>query len=474
MSLPSLPGPHHDEQVLDIPYVHPDLQGIIRVQPGLFTPLSVLYPADLYALRKYAVPARGYHQGAVGQGLGRGQDAEDHPVLYVRTPAHDHALDLLPGRIGRYPAAPVCQEEAVGIVPEGVDHVGLYLGDEKIIHSSSNNEKVFVENLEKAEMFKNIVGYRRVVGENDLRFVVSIPSERLDLKIKEDLVEEIGRIYGYKNIESTFFKVDFKPKINKTFYYSNKIRKILNNLGFSEVYTYVFTEKGKVKVSKPLASHLGFLREKLLFGIRKSLDLNEKNAPLLGLDEIKIFEIGKVFPSIDGEHLSFALGVRSTKKKKKEKAEKEIFEKVKNEFFKEFGVDLEPEFLDGVFEMNFDKLVERLPEPSGYEDVLPAEIDDIIRYKKISSYPFVLRDISVWVPNEKKESDVLNLIKENAGDLLVQTKMFDKYSPDGERRTSYAFNLVFQSSEKTLTDDEINKIMQEITEKMLANSWEVR
>ncbi len=382
--------------------------------------------------------------------------------LVIKTGIHKKTVEFLPGTE----------------VPEGVDHVGLYLGEGKLIHTSSKTEKVVVEDLDKAEMFQNIVGYRRIIeDENEERYVVTAPAERLDLRIKQDLIEEIGRIYGYKNIESVLPEKVFEPKMNKTFYYTNKIRKILTDLGFSEVYTYVFGDKGEVEVQKPLASHLSLLRTNLSDGIQKSLDLNEKNAPVLGLDEIKIFEIGKVFPSIDGEYASFALGITGKNKKSVfaslPTGQAGVSEAIQ-ELNKELGTDLKVTENSGILETNFDKLISDLPEPKNYDDVLPKEIGEATKFQKISPYPFMLRDIAVFVPNENNEDDILNIIKENAGELLVQTKLFDTYTPEGGDKTSYAFNLVFQSQEKTLTDDEINKIMETITSEITNKNWEVR
>ncbi|MCK4918235.1 MAG: C40 family peptidase [Candidatus Pacebacteria bacterium] len=384
-------------------------------------------------------------------------------------------------------------------VEEGVDHVGVYLGGGKIIHSSRKNGgpgKVKIEELKGAVQFKNIIGYRRI-SNNHERFVIEIPHERLDLRIKEDLVEEIGRIYGYRNIESKFVSRVFEPKINKTFYYINKIKDILVDEGFSEVSTYTFGDKGVVEVQKPLASNLGFLRINLKDGLEKSLDLNEKNAPVLGLDEIKIFEIGKVFPSIDGEYNVLAIGARVVKKdKQSDSVRDEIIQNIITILNKE--LDLVPGLLSdpsskdgqgGVFEVNLDEMIEKLPEPKSYGDVFMNKpnlginvhndinvegVVEVSKFKSISAYPFMLRDIAVFVPNEFDEDDLLKIIKENAGDLLVQTKLFDTYSPEEENKTSYAFNLVFQSQEKTLTDEEINKVMDKITAEIELKGWEVR
>jgi len=105
---------------------------------------------------------------------------------------------------------------------------------------------VMTVNLESNKSFKDIIGYGRI-SDNSERYVVTIPHERLDLRIKEDLIEEVGRIYGYKNIESAVVEKVFEPKIDKTFYYINKVKNILTEVGFDEVQTYVFGDKGKWK-----------------------------------------------------------------------------------------------------------------------------------------------------------------------------------------------------------------------------------
>jgi phenylalanyl-tRNA synthetase beta subunit len=77
------------------------------------------------------------------------------------------------------------------------------------------------------------------------------------------------------------------------------------------------------------------------------------------------------------------------------------------------------------------------------------------------------------VPKDKTSDDILNIIKKESTELLVNTKLFDEFKKDD--KVSYAFNLVFQSQEKTLSDDEINKIMDKITKALNSNpNWEVR
>ncbi|OGI63336.1 hypothetical protein A2818_01325 [Candidatus Nomurabacteria bacterium RIFCSPHIGHO2_01_FULL_40_12] len=94
-------------------------------------------------------------------------------------------------------------------------------------------------------------------------------------------------------------------------------------------------------------------------------------------------------------------------------------------------------------------------------------------FKMWSLYPFILRDISIWAGEEDKEK-LKKIIKDNAGELLVKEPyVFDSFKKDG--KISYAFRLVFQSFERTLTDEEINVIMTKIANKIKdKNGWQVR
>ncbi|MEK7669083.1 MAG: NlpC/P60 family protein [Patescibacteria group bacterium] len=75
-------------------------------------------------------------------------------------------------------------------VPEGVDHVALYLGNSEILHATKKYGKVIIENLDN---FSNIVGFRRVTNIDEKRFVVIVPESRGDLRKKENLIKEIIR-----------------------------------------------------------------------------------------------------------------------------------------------------------------------------------------------------------------------------------------------------------------------------------------
>jgi len=363
-------------------------------------------------------------------------------------------------------------------VESGVDHLGTYVGNGKVLHTSSQTGKVVVEELSDASMFKNIVGYGRIAKMDKERYVVTIPGERLDLRIKEDLIEEVGRVYGYRNIEPKALDGSENIPINKTFYYINKIRNILVQEGFSEVYTYSFTNKGEIEVENPIAQDKKFLRSELSENLRKSVEFNTRYADLLGTDKIKIFEIGKVFDR-EGERMSLCIATQHSKSKKGENFQVDI-EMTLKAISDKLNLEIDGKVYGGILEINLDKLIENLQEPKLYEDVFKTYIDDV-KYKTMSQYPFMVRDIAVFVPEDTKEEEIKDIIKSEAGILLVQgPKLFDRFEKKDKEtgkieKVSYAFKMIFQSQEKTLTDEEVNEIMDRITKVLNGKEgWQVR
>ncbi len=254
---------------------------------------------------------------------------------------------------------------------EGIGHVGLYIGDDKVINAAGQAyaRKVVIEDYKKSLEFKEFRGFRRLLSSNEKRFVVTVPAERLDLRLKEDLIEDIGRMYGYDKLPTTLPEKSAKhPKINKLFYYSQKIRNILIEMGFDEVQTYAFQNKGEVELENPLASDKGFLRANLETGLKKSLELNSHNAELLGLDEVKIFEIGNVFAK-GGEEMRLGIALKNVKKDKI-KEDQKIFA-VLEAIRIELGTDeVNTSAFDGVAEFSLSTLLNTLPEPLKYGDEL--------------------------------------------------------------------------------------------------------
>lgn len=318
-----------------------------------------------------------------------------------------------------------------------------------------------------------------VAKQNDA-LSLEIPYYRLDLNIPQDIAEEVGRLYGYDKITAQPLPKIEKTSINKTFYWSEKIKDFLMEKGYSEVFTYSLRNTGEVEIQNPLARDKGCLRADLYEGIEDALRFNTRNAPFLGQEEIKIFEIGNVFLKGEEEALNLSFGYCSTKNiKHKEKVALEHIEMLVKELGEKLGVELkgliEASDAGVIFEEDVSALVERLPEPHEW-DITPTVITK--KFKPYSPYPFATRDIAVFTPEGTTESEPLAIIIREAGDLLVRHSLFDVFTkkfPDGTQKTSYAFRLVFQSFERTLTEDELNATMQRITQAMNSQEgWQVR
>ena len=267
-------------------------------------------------------------------------------------------------------------------------------------------------------------------------FTVTPPFERLDLVIPEDLAEEVARIVGYDKIPSTELSAfPKKPEVNANFYAAEKVREELVARGYSEVLRSVFGDKGERVVANKVDGVRPYLRSTLVDGLKDALEKNSRNKDLLGLQEVKLFEIGTVWKG--GEEIIMA-----------GEADKE-------------GVHQEPLSISG------DTI-------SRYED-LP--LSDTERYQTFSKYPFIVRDIALWVPFDSAQgkptaNDVLKVIREHAGELLVRSEKFDEFTKGD--KTSYAFRLVFQSFDKTLTDGDANERMESIYDAVKEEGWEVR
>lgn len=84
----------------------------------------------------------------------------------------------------------------------------------------------------------------------------------------------------------------------------------------------------------------------------------------------------------------------------------------------------------------------------------------------------MLRDIAMWANAGVSQEVIIKIIRTEGGALLVRDRLFDVFTKD--EKTSYAFNLVFQSPERTLSDIEINEVMARITAKLAGAGLEVR
>jgi len=272
------------------------------------------------------------------------------------------------------------------------------------------------------------------------RFAVNVPFERLDIALPEDLVEEVARIAGYDKISA----IELQPLsddvlVNANFFAAEQAREKLTAEGYSEVFTSVFSEKGERVVVNKVDGVRPYLRSNLTDGLQQAMLKNLSNKELLGLKEVKLFEIGTVW-GVKEERMNIATLVGSQKSAKPNVKE-----------WKGTETELTP------------------ISATEYEN-LP--VSSAVRYKTFSKYPFIVRDIALWTPAGTSADDVLTVIRTHAGELLVRSELFDQFEKGG--RVSYGVRLVFQSFDKTLTDGDANERMESVYIAVKAKGWEVR
>ncbi|MBI5400725.1 MAG: C40 family peptidase [Candidatus Yonathbacteria bacterium] len=360
---------------------------------------------------------------------------------------------------------------------QGIDHVGVYVGDGMIAHASRYNKSVgpeggvLIEKLSESSRFKTVVGVRRICESDEERFSVIAPAERFDIRIPADLAEEVARLRSYDSIPSLPIAQDgFVPAYNDMYGAMLRARNTLDSLGFSEIFTYAFRKKGNVELANPMAEGINFLRNNLVDGMQDALVFNARNAPLLGIDEILMFEIGTVFfaPEKEATHISVGVSVtKAMKQSKKEEREHMLLESACEALETALGAELSWIKEGSVCEcaLPFYKTAQK-----EYEALIPSSATK--PYRRISAYPFVLRDIAMWATEKITQDEILSIIRAQGGELLVRDRLFDVFTKDS--KTSYAFNLVFQSYERTLSDIDVNEVMARITDKLSAQGLEVR
>jgi phenylalanyl-tRNA synthetase beta chain len=318
-------------------------------------------------------------------------------------------------------------------------------------------------------------------------FTVRPPFERRDIVIAEDLIEEVGRILGYDHIQSQPLPaIEVDGDVTR-YLGIEHIKDFLVAHGYSEISTQTFAEDGDIRLENPLDQTRPTLRNSLTANMIDALARAKTVAPRVfgPVKELKLFEIGTVF-TVRSEHLSLVLGYDQLIGKKSLAVIDEIVEQLRD-----FLPDLLPEAVkrtDSIAEISLENLdFAMLAQSSDEDEATPAnnsfkayqpEKISLGRYTPFSVYPFALRDIAVWTPSAYTEDEVRNEIVREAGELLARIDLFDRFekkNEDGTSRTSYAFRLVFESPERTLSDEDLNPVMDRVTAALNAKEgFEVR
>lgn len=353
-----------------------------------------------------------------------------------------------------------------------------------------------------------------------LNLTVLPPPWREDIRIKEDLIEEIIRIYGYGKITPKRLISEIKTsKLGKDFGFQEILRKAAARTGFSEIYLYSFIGENDldflsgnaladlIEIKNFFRPEFKFLRPNLSLSMLKALSETAKNSP-----SALFFELSPVFrenkkwkDTADLQDNRLALGIFSDKSKKGQ-----IFFELKsrlNAIFETLGVS-KIEYIDRlnighdlINDMNKiyhpfktslmragNQIIGVIGEPSqevkkycglkGEAALSEIELNKLFaelgaerKYQPILKYPSLYRDIAFLVPKKTKVIDVQNLIEIAAGKLLVGADLFDVYEDERALggRKNLAFHLIFQSGEKTLSDKEADEIMKKIVKQLEAN-----
>ncbi|MDR0852983.1 MAG: phenylalanine--tRNA ligase subunit beta [Clostridiales Family XIII bacterium] len=331
---------------------------------------------------------------------------------------------------------------------------------------------------------------------------------RLDIKEEIDVIEEVGRIFGYNNLKTSIHKDNIAASLSKSWRIRNLTRGILTGAGISEIQTYSFVSPEGVakigaggceemtdfvKLINPLGEENSVMRTTLLPGILESLARNNS----MSNENVSLFEIGNTFHSkgaseLPREELVLALGAYGR--------DADFF-RVKGILQRLFeglglaaGIDFVPEsenptfhpgrcakvfiaggdgeettFL-GVFgEIHPDvtesyDISERVVAASFIFDRL-SELADLDRgFSELPKYPAVLRDISLVTPEEATVAEVSAVIRKAGGNILEEVSLFDVYRGEqvAESQKSLSFSLKFRDAEKTLVDEEVLGKMDKI------------
>ena len=330
---------------------------------------------------------------------------------------------------------------------------------------------------------------------------VKVPRRRIDISIKEDLIEEVGRIYGVNNIVGKL--PDIAPKMGS---YNKTLREIRNkmvNLGLNETLSYVlvsddeakmFTKDDfeKVKLLNALSEDKNTLRHSLSIALYKIYQYNKDR----NNKDVSIFELGKAFQKKDEDYsesmkLSALMSGDYYVGIEKRKIDFYIIKGVAEEVLDYLGyngrysfvkdVDKLPDELhpgqSAVISVNNDYVgfIGKVHPNIEKEDVYVLEIDldkllakkvGKMKYKEISKYPEIKKDIAIIVDAKLPAQEIGMKIKKLAGSMLQSHEVFDVYQGNGimSGKKSIAYSLTFGKQDRTLTDDEVNGIMEKIVE----------
>jgi phenylalanyl-tRNA synthetase beta chain len=348
-----------------------------------------------------------------------------------------------------------------------------------------------------------------VETENDTQIELSIPPYRIDVTREEDVIEEILRIYGYNNIsipKQIKSSISYSKKPN-SHDLQNAISDLLSSNGFSECMNNSLSkssysklideidEEKQITLLNPLSQELDGMRQSMLFsGLENiSYNLNRKAS------DLSFYEFGNTYHLENGKYVEnrklilLATGNESFENWDSPSKQKDFFwmKKRVEHILRRLGISnikgktSDLSYLDDAFSFtikkdvvaSFGSVSSPLLSKFGIKnEVLYAEIEwgllterlkhNNTKYREINKFPAVRRDLALLLDKDIEFSTLNNIAKQTENKLLKSVNLFDVYEGDKlpKGKKSYALSFALESSEKTLTDKEIDKVMSNLIE----------
>ena len=391
------------------------------------------------------------------------------------------------------------------IVGGMVEYNTLDMADEVVPITVNKINQVLGTELEEDTILDIFTRLGFTYEKTNEKILVTVPTRRCDISITEDLIEEVGRIYGIDNIKGKVMTLPVKPGyVNKN---NRIIRNKLASLGlnetlsyalipYNEVKKYTLDEFEIVKLLDPMSEDRNSLRYSLIPSLMSIYEYNKAR----GNKDICIYEIGKGFSKINDEYHEesklailmtglYNLGIKPTK------VNFYTIKGIMEELLEYLGYsnryslkvedipnELHPGQSASIILNNIKIGIIGKVHPSVTKDdiyVLEINLDKMftfrvkqMQYKEISKFPGIKKDLAFVVDKKITAQEVMTAIKKAGGRLVTDIKVFDVYEGENVEtgKKSIAFSLTFEDATKTLSDEEVmtvfNRIIEEVENKL--------
>ncbi len=350
-----------------------------------------------------------------------------------------------------------------------------------------------------------------IVSKDADSWQFTVPSFRFDLAIEVDLIEELGRLYGYDKLpetrpQGTVLTADISENTLAT----NRLQSLLVDRGYQEAITYSFVDPNiqehlalegeeAIALANPISADLSVMRTSLWPGLIQAMvyNLNRQH------DRIRLFEVGRSFRGTQDnveQHRQIAgvlCGSRYAEQWSEKQAPIDFFD-VKDdvEALLDLGNKGDIRFVAeehpalhpgqsariykneqaigwiGALHPKLNKPLELDVRVYVFELALAPVLDaHIPAFESLSRFPANRRDLALVVDQTTTAGEIDHCLKGVESDILKEIQLFDVYSGDGveDGKKSIAIAFHLQHADRTLTDEEVDNLMQTITERLEKN-----